>query len=808
MNTPAEKNNCPSDNTSPLSTAALIIYFLCLIALRSTYPESYQHNPGGNDTFIAAPALSLITSFLILLPFAVFLLYKIVTAEKLRLKLFDICAAAFIIFAALSATQAPDKRAALNEILTLTAPILMAVFIIKNIKARLLVELILITVTALGIVSAARCVGQVLVDNQALLEMYQQDPLSQLEQLGIEPESFKHMLYEQRLKSKDVRGYFTTGNSAGSFFLLTAAAAAALTVSRIKNNGLKHPSVIITAAALALILFGLALTHSKGAIGAFIIFAPLTAVVIKFHPHILRHKKIVITLTLLLIIIAAAAFVYLVMTETEMPGGKSILVRMQYYKASIQMFLDNSLLGVGPGNFPTHYTKYKIPAAPETVSKPHNFILNILTQYGPEALMAFLIIAALPVYKSLFTQQDQLNIETNQQQKNIEKKSRAQKKLSFQKLMPLAGGTICVFLIISRIFAVPPALQSIGNAQQVDKVEFYLAAFIAAMIMYGIPAIVFLCSFYLLQRFNGDDNKTDSPNKTSPEKTAGNIIRTQAIIISLGLAAVMLHNLIDFAIFEPAVYTLYWLLTAVIFILVAPPRNETPHQRAEKSPRKKLKKTKTAIAALTAAALTAYLWFAVITPVAASYLLKRAYYHPSETSTLCEKAAAVDTLDPDPYELKASHLLQQNRSIHSARAEPLKQAAAALQKAILRSPHDFKLYKKKAIAFTLLSAISKDFKNSNDYIKMAHRSCKKAIQLYPGSAELHLRYAQLCERVDQPLIALKHFTAAIEIENQYRIQFRKMYPDRKMFSRLGQQNYEMAINNKDKLEKQLGIKNN
>ncbi len=76
---------------------------------------------------------------------------------------------------------------------------------------------------------------------------------------------------------------------------------------------------------------------------------------------------------------------------TEAP--KSLLYRMQYWRATMGMIVDYPGLGCGPGNFKECYTRYKLPEASETITDPHNFLLEICATSGVPAFMVFAGIA-------------------------------------------------------------------------------------------------------------------------------------------------------------------------------------------------------------------------------------------------------------------------------------------------------------------------------------------------------------------------------------------------------------------------------
>jgi len=68
---------------------------------------------------------------------------------------------------------------------------------------------------------------------------------------------------------------------------------------------------------------------------------------------------------------------------------KSFQYRVEYWIATSHMIFDHWLLGVGPGQYQSHYTWYKLPQASETVADPHNWIMEILATTGFGGLLAW-----------------------------------------------------------------------------------------------------------------------------------------------------------------------------------------------------------------------------------------------------------------------------------------------------------------------------------------------------------------------------------------------------------------------------------
>ena len=153
-----------------------------------------------------------------------------------------------------------------------------------------------------------------------------------------------------------------------------------------------------------LVAAGLFLTQSKGGILAFLAGLALCGLLLGIDRWLPAQKRrivaILIPVALLLAAGAGYAMVRYGMTHGRLPGGNSMLVRWQYWAASARMYADHRLTGIGPGNFSDYYTHYKPAAALESVADPHNFLLSLLTQYGPLGLIGFLAMVFVPLWRS------------------------------------------------------------------------------------------------------------------------------------------------------------------------------------------------------------------------------------------------------------------------------------------------------------------------------------------------------------------------------------------------------------------------
>lgn len=84
---------------------------------------------------------------------------------------------------------------------------------------------------------------------------------------------------------------------------------------------------------------------------------------------------------------------------TEAP--KSLQYRLEYWTATWDVIKENPIWGTGPGNFRSHYLKFKLPGSSEEIADPHNFILDVWANAGLIAFAGLLLILCLACYRWL-----------------------------------------------------------------------------------------------------------------------------------------------------------------------------------------------------------------------------------------------------------------------------------------------------------------------------------------------------------------------------------------------------------------------
>jgi O-antigen ligase len=735
------------DRPLQIFEGVLLALCLCLLALRVTYTESpiaqmLTTMPGSlTDTIY-----SLTISGLLIFAFGLWLVVRVcsrrftyhVIGIEFGLILFGLAAV-------LAGLGASDKRVAITQTMVLIGPIFAALLLAQILRTNSQMRLVLVVVVALGVVTACQCAEQFLSSNKIMIEQYEKDPNSLLAPLGIEPGTFQQFLFEHRLYSRGIRGFFTTSNSAASFGILASFAALVLLIRNCTADRTRSelPPYLLPGLTSLMVIAGLLLTQSKGGILAFIAGVVLFAGLLALRRRIAAHRRlaamILVLAPLLLVAVGGCVAASYGLRHGSLPGGNSMLVRWQYWAASARMYADHWLIGIGPGNFSNYYPHYKPASALESVSDPHNVLLSLATQYGPLGLLGFLVMVLVPLWRSVASLE-------------VQPSDEARSPSAFRKPAVIMLAVVCAFLLILR-----PMLIPLSSTAGTAVLLYELAT------LYVAPVAAFFIG-YLLAAAPMQGTLSVRPS-----------IRRTVLVAAMvsSILAVLLHNLIDFALFEPGVWTAFWIAMACLV--------DGSRPRPDKSAAHKLALAWRLVAvAVVLVLLVAYNLF-VWRPVwLATARIQKA--QGEVTVGLFDQAHddLAAAFDADPLSTTALDLdgrlyAQQYAQLGRGQPRLLDKAAQCFRKAVAVNPADYKDYEKLAQVYVELQRWQDAY---NWYLKAA--------ELYPGCERLWFRLAQSAEQLGKTNGALTYYTKAVQIEESYEQQFRRMYPQReKVISRLG-----------------------
>ena len=748
------KPHSASQRPAQIFELALLGLCLSVMALRGTYTEAPIANTS-MPSHLSDTVYSLTLSGLMIGALLLWLVRRLWRGPlRYHITGIEIGLALFVLAGIVSGWGATDKRLAISQTMILLGPIAAAVLLVQLLDSTARIRAVFLVLGALGIVSAYQCAEQYSISNQITIEQYEEAPEVLLEPLGIEPGSFQHFLFEHRLYSRGIRGFFTTSNSAASFTLLAAFATLALLL--IRRTGVPNADTSrrrplpYTGIGLTIVVVGLLLTQSKGGILGFLGAGALFSLWFVLHPWLAAHRKPILLLGGSLALIALAVIAWSAvsygMKHGRLPGGNSMLVRWQYWRSSAQMVADHPLTGVGPGNFAHTYPQYKPAAAPESVADPHNFPLSLLAQYGPLGLLGFLAMVFVPLYRSTVPGKKEDLIDAG-------RPSSRPNRLA----LTMLAVTVPAMLLI-RPFLIPTSPGSAGALMLYEVVVLYIA-----------PVAAYLIAFLLLAAPLRNQTAKSEHQKWTPITAA----------LACAILGILLHNLIDFALFEPGVWTAFWIVVACLIATNIQRQDCRPTTIVAPSTLRPL------ALAISVAIMGAYALFVWQPVYAATSRIQQAQQMASagwfdRAHQLLDAAHKADPLSSAALSLKGRLYLQEYQ--RGPRTETLEKAAECFAKAVASNPADYKNYEKAGIACRLLG---QDQHAYDWYLQAAAH--------YPGCGRLHFQLGQLADQLARPDQAREHYAEAVRIEEAFRAQSRLMYPDRQdVVSRLGDTDYQIA----------------
>ena len=361
----------------------------------------------------------------------------------------------------------------------------------------------------------------------------------------------------------------------------------------------------------------------------------------------------------------------------------------------------------------------------------------------------------------------------NLTKKGILKKQNETYKLSetAEELIPYLSekqSSLAVILIAITMFIVRPFLIPVSGIDNTGVMLYII------IVMYAAPALIFIFVAWLMDKAIGDDI---------------NLEYLQASIFC-GIVAMLMHNLIDFAIFEPGVMSMFFLVTAC-FISISKDRLNRFGWEI------KIDRSDAIIVSTFAlAALVVVLWLGYIPILCATSKLNKAF--DSKTLDMQEVAKASAC---DPFECNISPFIAKvlwSEYDSEKNSDNLMLAEKYFSLAIKKNVADFKNYKNLAKVRWEMADNTQTYKRKTLLVG-AEDAYRMAIARYPGNAETHLELGKVLFLQDRATEANEEFRAALRIEEMFRDKFSKMYPETKQVSRIKPESYQflkgVVINN-------------
>ncbi len=733
----AKPLKAPEDkpHESPLGFALL---GLCLgiLALRLTVTESPVSRLSTLSTNLHDLAYSLTLSMLLLVAAGLWVIRVLHGRAQTCKTYLALGISLFVLGGLIAVWFASDQRAALSDLLVLVAPMAMAWLLIQLLNTPAKIRLTLALIAVLGLLNAYESYTQFTSTNQETIAAYEKEPAQFLEPLGVNRGTFEHFLFEHRLYSQGVRSFFTTRNSNGSFLLMAILAALALTIEGVIQYKEKRNTPAYAVAALLVTLINLnalILTKSKGALGGLTLACLGLILIFAFGKWLRTHAKMLMVLCIVSLVVLTGSLVFYGQTHDTLPGGNSLLVRWQYWQATTHMIAEHPWIGVGPGNFSQAYHQFKAAASPESVADPHNWVLSLLSQYGPLGMIGFVLALAWPLVTVTLRRQE-------------------------------ASGSIChtteahnkklywgyTFAVCTWLLLVKPMLGMIIQ----DTLPIIVLTCLVHTLMLCVGMLVLLTA--------SAGQEADARHTPLPWTVP---------VLAWCILSLLAANMLDFALFEPSVLTCFWTMVACVVACQLIHTRSTSQHKCTPSP---IRWPMTGVILGVLLLCVAVVYIPLLISTSKIFKANQAWAQGKtpQAHQLLDQAARLDWLSDTAFYQNGRMFLNEYKQSPDKEPGLLVKAKACFEKAIHRNPDAYKNYEKLTDVCTLM--------DPNTAVKPA----KQAVRRYPGNARLQVKLAMLHDQLGQPDLALEAYQAALDIEDSFQEQFKLMYPEEPLIHRL------------------------
>jgi len=212
------------------------------------------------------------------------------------------------------------------------------------------------------------------IDMPSMLE--QQSQL--LKQGGIDPQSFNGIQFAKKIT--ELMGFNSSANSFAGLVVLFMTIGLGVAIQRIKDRDDPAWSVALALSA-PLAIWLLIYAKSKAALVLPVLVIILFGILWKWRGPMARQAKRWFWIGAGIVALGIAAAVGHGLYHHGLPTD-SLNFRWRYWVAGIRMFRRHPVLGVGWGNFGPHYLRDRLPAASEEIRDPHDFFMRFLVELG------------------------------------------------------------------------------------------------------------------------------------------------------------------------------------------------------------------------------------------------------------------------------------------------------------------------------------------------------------------------------------------------------------------------------------------
>ncbi len=472
------------------------------------------------------PTVGLVLDLLLCLPALLVLARRVLDEDyRLRLNVSHALFAGIALWAAISTLWASDKFAAAVMSAHFIGAAALMWAMTQLVRSGLRLRLVVGTCLAILLVYVAHGMLYHFVDVPDNIRYWQEHGEEELLRRGWEPGSFQATQFANKLTGGEMIGFSASPNTFAALLVLLGIVCAGAAVQRIR--GRDEPgwpaAIIVGIVPAAWILY---FTDSRTAFLTPFLAAAILAALALIGPWLARwRRRLYFAGATGLVLLSALLVTHGLHYGTLFHD--SLTFRWRYWVGAARIFQTHPILGVGWANFGSYYLGVRLPIASEEVKDPHNLIVRAFVELG--------IIGGALMIAWLARVMWELTSPLMPTEAAGRSRDSRDRRFTATTLLALSGGGILINVLASVDFSVATP----------DRGWFVLLELFKRLLFFGLLLIGYAL---VTLRSSQEAHLDDRP--------------APWIVWSLitGLAIFLVHNLIDFSLFEPGPMCLFAML--------------------------------------------------------------------------------------------------------------------------------------------------------------------------------------------------------------------------------------------------------
>jgi O-antigen ligase len=371
------------------------------------------------------------------------------------------------------------------------------------------------------------------IDVPANIDYWNQHKDSYLASRNWTADSFAARQFEQKLTSGELVGFFNSPNSFAAAGVLLFFTCAAIGIQKVMDR--ESPKwlaqTVLAALALIWVLYN---AKSKTSAATPFLGVAIVACGVVFRDQLRHRRKLFFAAGVGLVAFTAIALVgHGIYRHGLFPGhfSNSLDFRWKYWIASWAVFREHPWVGTGWNNFGLYYLAHRVPEAAEEIKDPHSFPVRFAVELGLIGLALSLAWIGRTAWELTATGQP------------LREHDEDDELLSVRWIVILSCAGILLTILATTDFSLPLA----------DTLNLLLRPmlYLLSLVLGSIAAAML------------------SPHKWSLDRRPAPLLFCCGVT---GLLLFLLHNLIDFSLFEPGALFAFMAIAGALQGMVSPAR--------------------------------------------------------------------------------------------------------------------------------------------------------------------------------------------------------------------------------------------